>query len=349
MRIFLYEFLTGGALWNESNGALPGGSLLTEGRAMAQAIATDLAAIPEVHVVSTRDARLPPFHPENCEVVTISSADEERDTIARLSQVADWTLLIAPESEGILLQQVERLAALGVRLLSPPPEVVRIATNKQITADWLARRNVPTPRGSIVNPGDRAADGIERAVVKPIDGCGSQEIQLLNGRAAVETAIARLERPMRLEAFIPGLAASVAVLCGPRQKVALPACEQRLSSDGSFAYLGGRTPLPPCLDDRARRLAMAAIQTLPGPIIGYLGVDLVLGEEPDGSGDAVIEINPRLTTSYVGLRAACQTNLAAAMLAIAAGQPAHLRFHSESLEFDADGTVRRAAQGGNRT
>jgi predicted ATP-grasp superfamily ATP-dependent carboligase len=316
---------------------------------MAQALATDLAAIPEVHVVSTRDARLPPFQPANCEVAKIGSANEERDAISRLSQAADWMLLIAPESNGILLERVERLASSGVRLLSPPPETVRIATNKQSTADWLARHDVPTPRGSIVNPGERATDGLERAVLKPIDGCGSQEVRLLNPRAAVETAIARLERPMRLEAFIPGLAASVAVVCGPRQHVALPACEQRLSSDGSFTYLGGRTPLPLHLDDRARRLALLAVQSLPGPIVGYLGVDLVLGEAPDGSGDAIIEINPRLTTSYVGLRAACQTNLAAAMLAIAAGQPAHLRFHSESLEFDADGTVRRAVQGGDRT
>lgn len=345
MRIFLYEFVTGGGYWTDPQGGPPRGSLLTEGRAMAHAIVADLAAIPEVHVVSTRDARLPQFHPTGCEVVTIGSMDEERYTIARLSKASDWTLLIAPETGGTLLEWTNRLAKSGIRLLSPPPKVVRIAADKQATADWLARQNVRAPRGSIVSPGDRADDGVECAVLKPIDGCGSQEIQLLRSRDGVEAAIASLERPMRLEAFVPGLPASVAVLCGPREHVALPACEQRLSADGRFTYLGGRTPLPPNLDQRARHLALSASASLPAPI-GYLGVDLVLGGQENGSGDAVIEINPRLTTSYVGLRAACLDNLAAAMLAIASGQPAHLRFKPEPLEFDADGSVRRAISGG---
>ena len=34
------------------------------------------------------------------------------------------------------------------------------------------------------------------------------------------------------------------------------------------------------------------------------------------SGDRVIEINPRLTTSYVGLRALARFNLAEALLAV---------------------------------
>jgi predicted ATP-grasp superfamily ATP-dependent carboligase len=153
---------------------------------------------------------------------------------------------------------------------------------------------------------------------------------------------------MRLERYIPGSAASVAVLCGPAQRLALPACEQRLSDDGHFRYLGGRTPLPVELDRRAQRLALAALATLPDPL-GYLGVDLVLGDQADGSGDHVIEINPRLTTSYVGLRAICRENLAAAMLAVAAGKPATLSFHAGPVEFDADGTIRNSVEGGIQT
>jgi predicted ATP-grasp superfamily ATP-dependent carboligase len=92
------------------------------------------------------------------------------------------------------------------------------------------------------------------------------------------------------------------------------------------------------LDRRARRLASDAVKTLPAPL-GYIGVDLILGEAADGSGDCVIEINPRLTTSYVGLRAACRANLAMAMLAIAAGHSATLSFRPQLIEFAADGTI----------
>jgi predicted ATP-grasp superfamily ATP-dependent carboligase len=142
-------------------------------------------------------------------------------------------------------------------------------------------------------------------------------------------------RPGRLEEFQgPGTAASVAFLCGPEACIPLPPCGQQL--DDGFHYLGGWLPLAPALARRATRLAQKAIQSLPEPL-GYVGLDLVLGRQEDGRGDVVIEINPRLTTSYIGLRAACRENLAEAMLAIATGRPYNLTFRDELIQFTADG------------
>jgi predicted ATP-grasp superfamily ATP-dependent carboligase len=75
---------------------------------------------------------------------------------------------------------------------------------------------------------------------------------------------------------------------------------------------------------------------------GYVGVDLILGNAADGSKDIAIEINPRLTTSYVGLRALARFNLAEAMLALALGQQLpEITWHSGIVRFLADGTVHR--------
>src|SRR4029079_326018 len=113
----------------------------------------------------------------------------------------------------------------------------------------------------------------------------------------------------RLESYVPGLAASVALLCAPVGRIRLALCKQRISEDGRLRYLGGELPLSAGLAERARTLANRAVAAMPAAI-GYVGVDLVLGREPDGSADAVIEINPRLTTSYVGLRTAATMNMA---------------------------------------
>jgi predicted ATP-grasp superfamily ATP-dependent carboligase len=80
------------------------------------------------------------------------------------------------------------------------------------------------------------------------------------------------------------------------------------------------------------------VASLPEPL-GYLGVDIVLGAAPNGDDDVVIEINPRLTTSYIGLRAACHQNLAEAMLVIAAGGAYNSSFNDSLIEFRADGTL----------
>jgi predicted ATP-grasp superfamily ATP-dependent carboligase len=75
------------------------------------------------------------------------------------------------------------------------------------------------------------------------------------------------------------------------------------------------------------------------PTIGYVGIDLILGEAEDGSQDYVIEINPRLTTSYVGLRALSNTNLAQAMLDVAQGREPQLDWKPGRVRWSADGVV----------
>src|SRR5262245_23382915 len=105
MRVFVYEFITGGGMLADPADARPHGSLLAEGRAMVQAVTADLLAVGDVQVYSTRDARLPPLHPPGCEVWDVRTAAEERLVVERLASGADWTFVIAPETGGALLDR----------------------------------------------------------------------------------------------------------------------------------------------------------------------------------------------------------------------------------------------------
>jgi hypothetical protein len=72
-------------------------------------------------------------------------------------------------------------------------------------------------------------------------------------------------------------------------------------------------------------------------------VDLVLGPGPAGDSDAAIEINPRLTTSYVGLRALATGNLGSALLAVCDGRTLDpLAWKPGRIVFRPDGTVAAA-------
>jgi predicted ATP-grasp superfamily ATP-dependent carboligase len=66
---------------------------------------------------------------------------------------------------------------------------------------------------------------------------------------------------------------------------------------------------------------------------------MVLGSCADGRDDWVIEINPRLTTSYVGLRHLARFNLAEALLAVTLGGALpSLEWHDGPVHFRADGS-----------
>ncbi|HEY4309437.1 MAG TPA: ATP-grasp domain-containing protein [Pirellulales bacterium] len=337
MRIFVFEYLTGGGLLANEGASVDAASLLAEGAVMVTALAADFARLPQTHVTVLRDQRATLPVTANVHFRPVAAKEEFDTTLIDESAAADWTVVIAPECDGILVSCLERVIAAGGRLLGPGIELARLASDKQATAEHLVRHGVPVPVGCLLADyvmGDLAFP----LVLKPRDGAGSLGVRLLKSPPVDELPATDAQR-LRIEKWRPGQPASVGVLCGPMGNVALPSCTQRLSDDGHFHYLGGSLPLPPPLAERAQHLALRAINTLPQPV-GYIGVDLILGPDDSGAEDVVIEINPRLTTSYVGLRAAARDNLAAAMLAVASGQSPELTFRPERIEFSASGDVR---------
>jgi len=305
---------------------------------MVSALATDLLALPGVELTTLADHRLTPLWWPSTSRQVIESVEEDWSWFTHLARVADWTVVIAPEFDRLLARRCQAVEGVGGRLLGPGGELVELAANKTALCAHLAEMGIATPPGIAWDGATAWPQGLDYPVVlKPNDGAGSQDIAILVGPP--EEAAQPRQRTWRIERYQPGLAASVAVLAGPAGYDVLQPCRQRLSGDGRLTYQGGSLPLPATLNERARELARRVVAALSEPF-GYFGIDLILGADPEGHSDCVVEVNPRLTTSYVGLRRACRANLAGAMLDMAGGRRVDLSWHDESLEFDVSGEVR---------
>ena len=336
MRVFIYEWVTGGGLV-EQPGSLPE-SLLTEGASMLGALVADFGAIAGAQVVVLQDIRLDGLQLPDCEIIEIHSDLHHQEEFERLAAEADHTLVIAPEIDNVLHQTHELVRASGGKLLSPGADFVQLTSDKHQTALALERAGIPVPKAILLEADEERlpTDFVYPAVIKPVHGAGSQHTLLVD---CPRDEPPPYPWPRRLEQYIPGLAVSVSFLCGPDHRTALPVCHQNLSTDGRFSYQGGALLCDRQQAMRASELANSALDVLPRSL-GYVGVDLVLGKHADGSEDVVIEVNPRITTSYVGLRAATKDNLAMAMLENAAGRLVSPDFQQTALEFLADGTIR---------
>jgi predicted ATP-grasp superfamily ATP-dependent carboligase len=241
-------------------------------------------------------------------------------------------VLIAPELDGLLLQYARLSEQLNAKLASPPADWIELTSDKTATCNRWMDRNVPTPWGRLWSGrANDVADWPLPLVEKRNDGAGSEGIRRIDAIGDLPPGPTAL--PLRIERLCPGLPASVAVINGREGRVFLPACGQRLSGDGRFRYLGGWLLVDPWLQCRATRLARRAIEALP-PVCGYVGVDIILGPDRAGTQDVAVEVNPRLTTSYIGLRQATSTNLAQLWLDMVRGIPGTLpAFHSASVHF----------------
>jgi len=314
MRIFVYEHLTDGGLPQ----AAISESMRREGLAMLEGIASDLRRLPGVEV-----ARL----------------GEHRGSFDRLALESDGVLVIAPELDGVLSRLSRRVLDAGGRLLGSAPEPIDAACDKLELARRLAERRVPCLPTEAYEPGRIPGCGFP-AVIKPRRGAGSTGVRLVRAPEDLLGAAGESGAELIATQLREGIAASVLLIAGPRGILPLRAGEQVLSDDGAFRYLGGRIPLSPRLEARAKRLALRAASSIPG-LLGFAGVDLVLdptGE--DSPGDCVVEVNARLTTSYVGLRALAATNLAEHWLRGIHGEfPAAPEWRAGGVRFTPDGAV----------
>ena len=335
MHVFLYEWITGGGLVDEA-GRLPP-SLLAEGSAMISALAADFLAINNCRVTVLRDIRLTDLPLAGCEVQEIHSTPHWREEFDRLAAEADWCLVVAPEFDRILRETVARVRTAGGRSLNATDDFITVASDKHQTVSRWHESQVPAPHGRLVAADESKlpTDFQYPAVLKPIDGAGSQHMLLVDGPGD-EPPPYPWQR--RLERYHAGRAASVAFLCGANTLVPLPPCWQHLSTDSRFSYRGGSLIREQGFAERATTLALRALKALP-PAHGYIGVDLILGAAADGSEDVSIEVNPRITTSYIGLRAIAKQNLAQAMLTAATGDNLQVALADFGVEFSADGGV----------
>lgn len=361
MKIFAYEFITGGGML-EASGTAPAGSLLSEGRAMISRLAADLATANSVHQVACLwDQRLePPPSLENCEWLPVASSHDHDEAVKEQAAGADWTIVIAPEFGGHLERIAKLAAQAGGKLLGPNIAWIHRGTNKEHFALLMAKAMIPGPAGLTIPAGAtplhcsqvfKNLPANETLIFKPNDGAGCEGVQrytmtdFVSFFQTISNGNETVAAETRIEQFVPGLPASIAMLLGPTGALPLRWCAQSIEwNDAATAnptYKGGilnDSPESTNFQARCESLALK-VAALMKEEIGYVGLDLVLGEATDGSQDVVIELNPRLTTSYVGLSRATSQNLAEAMLQHAQGERVSLKWDNLPVIFDATGEI----------
>ncbi|MFM7108665.1 MAG: ATP-grasp domain-containing protein [Planctomycetaceae bacterium] len=307
MRIVLSEWCMSGGL--EGGDAV----IAREGRMMLEALAADAAKDPALEaIVLVEEGRAIDLPPQARRVGVPVGGDAA--ALVAAARDADWTLIVAPETDGILAGLVRAVRAAGGRVLAPADRVIEAASDKQATIDALAARGLPVPAGRSLAAGERVPTGFHLpAARKARAGCGGEGLEILAPPGAPPASV-----PTRIEALATGTPVGVSCICGSGMPVVLPPLRQLFTAGATPRFLGSDLLEDEALVARARALAARAIAAL-GADCGWAGIDLILGERPDGRDDRVLEVNPRLTTSFVGLAGLYATSLVAAMIAAAPG------------------------------
>ncbi len=289
--------------------------------------------------LSPPSSGLAPSASARVEVIPMRPCPEPWAGWIAAARECDMAILIIPETDGLLTKGISLLRAAGINVLAPTGTAIGLTADKWATAKCLHQNNIAHPdTWSLERRRTESADrqytrsrplaagrldpvfsGFPSSgyLVKPRDGCGAAHIRRYD---ELEPALASMKPHEITQKYWAGRSASVLVIASAENArvSVLPAVWQNLevvphsashdsASTSHFAYQGGSGPLASELQLRAHALTSRVLQALPGKICGFVGIDLILGE--DANHDAVIEINSRLTTSYIGLRQMTDENL----------------------------------------
>lgn len=318
-RIFISEYLTSGS-WPEPEIE---GSLAKEGSEMVQGLIADFLKVPECEVVTTWDARLGnfPIRDNHLTVCVVRDRGEFIATRELLLQRATHSLVIAPEFQGILAGEICNRP--GIVALNCSREATELCADKLRLAEILLShgiRTIETAPFEIRQFSEARLKWLP-SVIKPRDGAGSQFTYGVgsNFDPAVVSALddaANSGFEFIQQPYYRGRALSMAATVNPISGAvtALPLAEQLLSDDGRFHYLGSRIGdlRGTAVEQSAERLIRQCCAIIPG-LSGYVGFDLIeLADNPKEL--VLVEINPRLTTSYLAYRQLTAASLASVLL-----------------------------------
>lgn len=316
MKIFVFEFITGGGLRNQP---LPE-SLANEGELMLKALISDLSQIPHIELYITRDSRLPDHYFRkfsHVQLIKITQYSDIQSIFVDCCYQCDAVWPIAPESDGILMNFTRMAEDSSTQLLNSETGAVKLTGDKLLTYQQLSRHKIPVVTTQKLSSFHWIKNGIK--VIKPNDGVGCENCFLVNDQEQLEQAVAFLKHSddYIIQPFIRGQAISLSCLfknghgwliCANEQKISISGRKISLDACNVNIKLANADKLTDFID----RIA----QAIPG-LWGYVGIDLV----DIGNDFVLIEINPRLTTSYAGIRRALGINVAENVLKLISGEP----------------------------
>ncbi|MCR3883134.1 MAG: ATP-grasp domain-containing protein [Methanothrix sp.] len=204
----------------------------------------------------------------------------------------DAGLVIAPDE--ILPGFLKTLEESGTTNLGTSLKAALLSADKLACTRLLEGAGVPVVEA--VDPENPDDPGDGPFVLKPRFGCGSERMELVD------------ELPEELgdriaTTFHRGEPLSVSLVASGDRVLPLTVNKQLVCVEAGFEYQGGIVPYHSDREEEILKVARMAALAL--DLRGYAGIDLVVGDLP-----RVVDVNPRPTTSIVGISKVMREELA---------------------------------------
>lgn len=307
---------------------------------MLKALLADFAALPEHELVVMLDERcLAEFATEKFNVISVKAMDNVLTVFQQAIKLCDAVWIIAPETNYILFNLTRCVEIKNKILLSNPSAVIAI-TSKLVTSYLLTSDRILTPISKrlsdceflrYTNLSKLRKLIVFPQIIKPITGAGCENTFLIQDEVEFHNTIKQIEEPQNylIQPFITGDNLSLSALfnqgtaeliCVNRQHLKIKNQQLKLMACEVNIEVENKT--------RFQQLLNKIAKTFPD-LFGYVGIDLILADFI-----YVVEINPRLTSSYAGISQALGINVADLVLQARNGEAVINPLRNQTILID---------------
>ncbi len=266
-------------------GAGEGGTILLEGRAMLDVLVRSFTAAGHNVVYPTSGPVLPAG-------TAVETKDFDR-SVEELSAQCDAALVVAPDE---LLGDLTEIVEENTINLGCPSGSVRLCADKLECTRILENEGIKVPATTVSGEPNVFSPG-DRIVLKPRWGCASEDTTL-----ATYSCATTIPEGFVATRYIEGEHLSASLVVGddtqsqslPPQTLLLTINRQNISIGNAIQYNGGTVGVDTGRNQELFQAAQRSAEAL--GCRGYVGVDIVLADKP-----WVIDVNPRPTTSIIGI------------------------------------------------
>jgi tyramine---L-glutamate ligase len=341
LKILLYEHISSGGL----SGCPLQSSILSEGYGMLRSLSTDLkeAGHSTSILLDSRVADLTP-HFQGTNIIKIHSQNDTKRAFKKASKTVDAAFIIAPENNNILQSIIEDFETMGLTTLNSGSKAVEEASKKENLPQRIKELGLNFPKTITFQVSTSENEIIQSiksslgfpVIIKSSTGTGCSGLSIARTEKKVAEAIKKIRKETLSDSFlaqeyVQGVDASVSLLCTGADVVPISLNSQDVTlSDptGSSSYNGGSVSYQHPRKEEAFNAAQKLILSFK-KMKGYIGVDCVLTKDKA----VIMEINPRITTSYIGLRKIVNVNLSQVIIDSILKQeiPSNLKTHGVAM------------------
>lgn len=308
MTIFIYEHLTSGALSEEVFSA----GLMHEGELMLESICRDLLVYGH-NIAIMRDKRLPAltFPTDYLTIYPIENQVQYTETWQQCQRQYNFFLIIAPETDLILFNYVSSLEQQHKHVFNCSTDAILLCSDKYLSYQHLKKHHITTPETFTAAEWLAQEHPVhEQWIIKPIDGAGCENTYCSDSVSTRQRLATLPKDKFIIQNYISGENLSLSLFISDGKPQLLSVNIQHIKQHQQRLHLSHceAKRFDMLSPELALSIANQVIHCIEG-LKGFVGIDIV--KTPHAI--YVIEVNPRLTSTYAEPAMREKTNPAAAL------------------------------------